>query len=330
MNDAQFRDLDELIVAAQDRAGSDPVHLPARELIGYFGARARGARVNRRVRDRLQAAGLRTDPDFSVGNIDGHVSLVRPTTDRSAEPADEFQVKFLRVHTLSSATQTVVWIKPQESIEKARTLMALNDFSQLAVCPTLRADVQAVSWESIGRALLREEVKEARHAAVHAEVVKLGDDLLPLLPKIASAGYVFVRDETNQLCGIVTAADVTYEFGALAGPFFLLGEIERRLRVAVDRAFEPGELLGMVDPDDRRDVETSEDLSFGELKRLIEHPERWDKLGWPVDRPLFLARIEDIRAIRNSLMHFSSDLPSEEDVDKMQTLLTLLKDLVGD
>jgi len=316
----------ELLTDALARATSDPVQITVRALIGYLGARARGAVVVKRISERLSAAGLTTKPDFTVGSVDNTVTLVAAPSGKPIEHEDPFQEQFLRVHTLRSARNPVTSVAPNHSVRHAQTIMAMNDFSQLAVCATPRVEPQAISWESIGRARIGGEVDDVRNASVPAVSVAPTDDLLPLLPRIAEAGFVFVR-EHNYLVGVITATDVTEEFADLAGPFFLLGEIERRLRSATGDAFTIDEVAAIRDPSDSREVGSAADLSFGELQRLIEKPDWFNRLRWDLDRVAFLERVGVVRDIRNSFMHFSSDLPSREDVAMLRQTSELLKTL---
>ncbi len=326
MTTTGYKNLDELFTDANDRASSDPVQITIRRLMSHFGAAGRGAKVVKTIGDRLAQENLTTKPDFTLGYIDTTVTLVRAPSGTAVEPADSFQELFLRVNTLRCAKKTVTTVTPNHTIQRAQTLMATNEFSQLAVCSTLRSEPRLVSWESIGRASARGTMTEVRQAAVAALSVRPSDDLLPLLSRIATDGVVFVRTD-NVLTGIITAADITEEFENLAGPFFLIGDIERGLRVAVDSTFTPDELLAVREPEDRREVTTSEDLTFGELQRLIDIPGNWDRLNWDLDRVIFLERIDEVRKIRNSFMHFSSDLPSDEDVNKLRLTARLLQSM---
>ncbi|MFN8124665.1 MAG: hypothetical protein U0237_19835 [Thermoleophilia bacterium] len=62
------------------------------------------------------------------------------------------------------------------------------------------------------------------------------DDLIALIPRIISESFVFVLGADETIAGIVTMADLSEQFATLANPFFLLGEIERRLRLILVRA----------------------------------------------------------------------------------------------
>ncbi len=130
--------------------------------------------------------------------------------------------------------------------------------------------------------------------------------------------------------GIVTAADVTNEFGALAAPFFLIGEVERRLRSWLRRSKFPIEdyRAARFEGDEGRDISGPEDLTFSEIERLIEVPDNWKKIPWDLERKIFLERLGEVRAVRNSMMHFSSDAPSEADLATMRHFLAVLSEFI--
>ena len=323
-NDAGWRSSKDLIAAARDRAGDDPVAITVRDLLTLWNAQARGAIVLQNIRRDLDKAGLLTEPDFANGYIDNHVRLVRAPKGSSAEPIAAQEVA-LKVGNLAAASRPVLSVKPDASLAQAQTLMILHDYSQLAVASTPRSVQGAITWESIGRRSVSRDLVCARDALVPAEEVEYDNDLLPLLPRIASAGYVFVRGQDKTLSGIVTAADVTVEFDALASPFFLLGEIERRLRLVLEQI--PLETLDELrDPADAsRSVTSAEDLLLGEISRLLQRPDVWELLKWRADRATFIAFMDEVRALRNRLMHFSPDLPSEAEVSQMRNMLAFLK-----
>lgn len=315
---------EELLRIATDRALDDPVAISIRALLSLWGAQARGAIIVSRIRDDFRNAGLLSDPDFAAGYIDSPVRLV--LADTSIEAPRGVQEVSLKVGNLKAASQGVLTVRPDDPIERAETLMILNDYSQLAVASSSRSVHGVVSWESIGRFGVARSLSCVRDATMPAEEVRLEDDLLPLLPRVAEAGYVLVRARDNCLSGVITAADMTEEFDALASPFFLLGEVERRLRLVVAERFSQTELGKYRDPDDTgRDVRSADDLSLGEIVRLLERPDAWARLEWRADRASFVASLHGVRAVRNRLMHFSPDLPTSEEITGMRHLLNFLK-----
>jgi hypothetical protein len=124
----------------------------------------------------------------------------------------------------------------------------------------------------------------------------------------------------------VTTADLSDEFARLATPFFLIGEIERRLRRAVDRIFSAGELSDIRNPQDpMRDVSSAEDLTIGEYVRLLEQAQRWEKTGWQVERKIFIDALNGVRELRNEVLHFSPDPLDEDQLDDLRRFIRLLK-----
>lgn len=160
------------------------------------------------------------------------------------------------------------------------------------------------------------------------EVVGLNDDLLARIPMIVDASFVFVQAQDRQISGIVTTADLSLEFATLARPFFLLAEVERRLRRLVDEHFSPEEIAAVVDPSDSdRSAASARDLTIGECARLLEQPDRWKRLGWEIDRVIFIDDLHSIRMIRNEVMHFSPDPLEDEQILKINRFIRSLRRL---
>lgn len=55
-----------------------------------------------------------------------------------------------RIKELPSAKREIVWINLNDTIQKAITLMMLNDFSQLPVMSTETRVEGIISWKTIG------------------------------------------------------------------------------------------------------------------------------------------------------------------------------------
>ena len=137
---------------------------------------------------------------------------------------------------------------------------------------------------------------------------------------------MFVQGQDRTISGIVTTADLSEEFARRATPFFLIGEIERRLRRVVDRIFLGEELSSIRDPEDSdRSVVSAEDLTIGEYARLFEQPDRWERTGWRVDRRVFVEALSKVRELRNDVMHFSPDPLDEEQFEELRRFIRWLK-----
>jgi hypothetical protein len=75
----------------------------------------------------------------------------------------------------------------------------------------------------------------------------------------------------------------------------------------IGNRFDLDILRSFVPTDSARIVKSVEDLSFGEYVRLLQVPEHWSKLKLKVDATVVLNRLEEVRTIRNAVMHFRSD-----------------------
>ena len=337
----------DFVEHAKRHAHTDPVVVSVRELLEKWGRRGRGYRVVADIRAELARADLATSPDFNTGHIDNLVRLVplvrgsgqppSTTTTEAVDGADEMpnqaveqgddDGQYLRVDSLRCSANPISSIAPDRPVEAAMTEMALNDYSQLAVMSGKRSLRGFISWESIGRARLTGEIETVQQATVTDPVlVGISDPLLRILPAIASAGFVFIVGTDKSVTGIVTAADVTDEFGSLAEPFFLLGEIERRLRYWLRGAnLAPEEYAAVRSgQESTREVIAPEQLTLGEIERLLQDRQHWQRIKWSIDQHTFMHRLSEVREVRNALMHFSRDLPSADEISALRNFAHLL------
>jgi restriction system protein len=183
-----------------------------------------------------------------------------------------------------------------------------------------------VSWESIGKAHIANANPSLADATVPAVVVDHDARLLEQIDVIYSNDFIFVYNaDRSKVTGIVTAADLTRQFGSLARPFVLIEEAENRLRRRSGEVFTVDELREAVRPPARSRVNRVADLTFGNYGYLLEPEDRWAKLSWNIDRKLFLELLEEVRKIRNELMHFTPDPLSQKQYDAVEGLLELLR-----
>lgn len=317
---------------AEQAAKSDsPVEMTVRELLSEWEVSRRGASVVTRIKRDLKEAGLETQPPFETVPQGALVVLaalpVGPVEPDAGPPQAAVAPDSMTVTigALDAVGRGVASIAPDHGILRAQSLMEAHDYSQLAVMEGDRNLKGAISWESIARAgLYRSDVKIVRDA-MQSEPVEVFDDdsLLEHVRTIADAGYVFVRErKSNLVIGIVTAADLSVEFENLANPFLLLGEIEGWLRQIVDRHFSADDLAGYVDPDDPdRQIEAAESLTFGEYVRLLQSPDAWATIGLAADRQVFVEQLDEVRRIRNTIMHFSTDPLDDTDLNAIDKFL---------
>jgi predicted transcriptional regulator len=324
-----------LEVRAEVEAGQQP-RRRVRDLLSWFSAQRRGVGIAAAIEETLREAGLVTEPDFRTVWIDAEVIFksANPQSQTVAAPerllpapeAPEYAVCML-----DSANRGVVSVHPDESIERAFTLMMLHDYSQLAVMESERKLAGVIGWKSIGTRLSQKaELKKVRDATDRAEVVDETTSLFEVVGKVIDYDFVFIRKKDNTVSGIVTASDLSRQFHALAEPFLVLGRIEAHLRRLIGSAFDIEDLRAVVDEADtgrKGKLASAADLTFGEYQRLLEHEQNWKKLGIVACRKTFLAALEQVRKLRNEIVHFHPDALQARDHEPLRKLLQLLETL---
>ena len=314
--------------------------ITTRAFLAWFGAERRGYNIVHRIRFRLREANLVTTPDFESAYIDSYIRFAvapKPEPKRTLKiaPADSSpaiasidsdpvvaaaQDPTYRISKLGAANQSVVSVKPDAPLNEAVTALMANDYSQLPVMTSEREVKGIISWKSIGERLgLGVSGKSVRDFMdIHDEVPHFAS-MFEAIPKIIAKDYVLVRGEEKIISGIITAADLSSQFMTLSEPFLLLSEIENLLRAMIDGRFVIAELKSACDPsDEKREVASVADLTFGEYIRLLENEERWSKFDVAIDRAMFCTKLDEIRRIRNDVMHFDPDGISGEDLDALR------------
>jgi CBS domain-containing protein len=348
-------------ISARLKKGEKIDTITPRELLQWFGAKRRGWHVVREIKDALYNHDLRTDPDFEFEYFDGPIkielgkaerdrnpnildidfgspdtALPPPTAQVIAFPGVEAQQSrpittdpTYRIGKLASANTSPVWVKPNSTMASAMTIMLANDFSQLPVMTSERDVKGVVSWESIGaRLAVGRQCAEVRECMDDAVVISDNTSLFDAILPIVKNQYVLVRDATNRISGIVTASDLSITFRELAEPFLLLDKIENHLRSLVFRSgFTIDQLRSAADETMPREIDGVSDLTIGEYIRLLEKAESWSQLKLAIDRVVFVKLLDEVRQIRNDVMHFNPDPRKPEDLDPLRKLAVLLQKL---
>lgn len=345
-------------IADQLKSGGTPVPVTVRTFLSWFGVQRRGYYKILMIRKALQEAGLATVPPFEFEYIDSTITFTLNASDvasdnavhaqdgtakpgsgdsmdagepdiTSAQRSSASTDPTYRIGKLAAANNTPVRVKPDSSLSEVVTLMLSNDFSQLPVMQSDHTVKGVVSWASIGsRLALGRSGAKASDFMEPAREISAETSLFAAIDSIVSGQYVLIRGSDNRINGIVTPSDLSIQFGQLAEPFLLLGEIENHVRRLIGDRFTAEEVRSARDPnDDARQVNSVIDLSFGEYVRLLSSPESWKKMCLEVDRGTFVEQLDRIREIRNDVMHFDPDGVSPQDMSTLRKFSKFLMTL---
>lgn len=325
------------------KQGSSP-SLTVRELLAWYGYARRGSTIVAHIRSDLEGLGVETEPDFEGEWIDAEVRIrmARPPTEWATDPmysavtiasplprrpAAEVSPSH-RISRLKAANTRPLSIKPDETLEKAVTLLMSHDYSQLPVMIGEREVKGMLSWQSIGQRLaLGKECRTAGQCMEPHQEVPHTASIFHAIRLVAQYDCVLVRDGEKKISGIVTATDISEQFQLLSEPFLLLGDIENEIRLLIRRAsFTLQQLQASVDPgDSQRVVDGVDDLSFGEYIRLLQNDANWSQVRLALDRKVFTAQLDEVRKIRNDVMHFDPDGITGDQLHQLRSFATFLE-----
>ncbi|MGH9685530.1 MAG: CBS domain-containing protein [Candidatus Acidiferrales bacterium] len=215
-----------------------------------------------------------------------------------------------RIGSLPVANKPLTTVGQDDTLTKAVTKMLQFDYSQLPIMHGEREVKGMISWKSIAsRYAIGGECGKVQACREDAQVVDGNGTLFDAIPTIVKHGYVLVRSESDRrITGIVTASDLSLQFQQLAEPFLLLREIELHIRQLLqDKVTSKDlELLGGGDAG-VPSPKSINDLSFGGYVRLLQDSNVWAKLSLRVDQASMTSQLEQVRVIRNDVMHFDPD-----------------------
>ncbi|MGN9920292.1 DEAD/DEAH box helicase family protein [Micromonospora palomenae] len=351
----RVRYLADLRRLRRDADAGKPHILSVRDFIALWGARGRDTRLIEIIETDLSNHGLVTVPDFRLVTLEDQVT-VRLSADVASSPSNAVEPdaldtaltettattaitetaepskmrqrpeRGLVVGNLPSASRGIESVKPAATIEQAITTMLLHDYSQLAVMSGQRNLSGAVTWKSIAKARHQKQDAPLSAAVIPAEEVSYAEDLIDVLPKITAQDFVFVRGPHNTISGIVTTSDVVQTYGVMTSPFFIIGEIDQLLRWILEDAVDIERVQALCDADGTRQIDGFSRLTMGDYQRVLENPEAWALLGWPLDRKVFSQWLRRICEMRNNIMHFNGDPLPDDMVTTLKNFLALLRD----
>ncbi|TWT64910.1 CBS domain-containing protein [Crateriforma conspicua] len=309
-------------IAADVKSSGKPHTLSVRELLRLFYQERRSRHVVPWIRTNLRKQGLECRPDFQGVYIDSMVELHKATATKESKTGGKPPLPAIendpipRLELLPAANRSPVSVNRDADLKHAITKMMMHDYSQLPVMQNDRDVDGMISWRSIVAAqTIADECTTVRDCMIkEVDIMPADTPLFDAVKTVISREVVLVRGKDKKICGLVTTADIGEQFVALAEPFLILEQVENHIRTLLDGKLTDDQLQLALDPsDDEREIESVSDLTFGEYIRLMENPDNWDALGIDLDRATFTKRLDEVRRIRNDVMHFDPDGISDAD-----------------
>lgn len=322
------------------------------EIVNMMGSKKRSWIIIAEVNALLKHYGLVMDPGFDNTHCYAHVMVKKavninrngiiPNTDEdtdSSETDEQVNDPVPRVGLLKSANlrepgtedTRLIYVNREATLKEVTTLMLLHKYSQLPILSNKMRRVEGmISWRSVGKALCLEKSPiRAIECKEEVEVVHLNTPLFDIVPKILSKEVVLVKDSEEIICGIITASDIAEQFKLQSEPFFLIQQIEKHIRMILNGCNMFDEMMALLKIekcDD--DVSGIDDLTFGQYIMILQNDDLFQKINIPMDRKTLIRNLEEIRLIRNDIMHFNVDETPYEDLLLLRGMADLLTELI--
>lgn len=349
--------IERLEDAAREAKDGHPRVISVKEFLRWFGFERRAALVCEQIQAHLHSFELVTEPDFQSVPIDAEVALLHstavepqaenvntrpvalpsevvcpsPTNPNAATPVEGTSHTTFRIGTLNEANRSVVHVRPQSTLREAVSMMLTHQVSHIPILRNERTVIGLVRWKDLGKYLLMSSGSlddPVEKAMSRPREVPADTPFLSAIPEVIQYGCVLVRSAEQKITGIVTKKDLGRRLNELARPFVTLGEIERCLRWVLEQGnFTNVELREIRDPNDDRPVNSVADLTLGEYQRLLQRDSTWERVGLRIDRKVFNSALEQVRRVRNDIMHFDPESPTEEDNIVLNKFLNLVYEL---
>ncbi|MBO4164082.1 CBS domain-containing protein [Micromonospora antibiotica] len=321
------------------------IRVPA--LLEMFGERVRNYQTVPLIQEALHEVGLDTHPSFTTCGLKTDMLIVPQAAVPFVEEEAEEEVQTgtlpqqpLRIGDVPSARAGIDSVTSKSSLRSAVYTMRVKNYSQLPVIDGLADLKGVVTWDSI---TARYEIGETSPTLAKSmvrdgiPVAEVHQELFTRLPEIRRHGYLLVRENSGVFVGIITGSDIAKRFHNIALPFFLVGEIEFRLRKCLGPKLAGDSVKKLKGESHSGDFSK---LMFGEYVKLLDCEqgngkqrlnavENWKLLGWGgVDRSQFVAQLDRVRVIRNQIAHFDEKALSDQQIDELKEFSGLLKQLL--
>ena len=304
----------------------------------YLGVARRGWRVIQEINDLLEEYECICDPEFGRAWFYGEI-LITPKPKLGAGKTDEntkdwdpmprlssLKTANLNILKDSGESDGLITVNRDMPLAAATSLMIMYDYSQLPILNSPREPEGIISWRSVGRALaLGKNCKTVNDCKEDVVTVDHDDLLFNAAKIVLEKEVILVRQKDRTISGIVTATDIGQQFISMAEPFLMIEQIENHIRKMLDNIFGAQDLVVSENLVEKpKEIKSLADLTFGQYVKLIEDPKKFEKLKLNVDRAMLARQLEDVRKIRNEVMHFATDEITPQNRELLRKTLNFL------
>ncbi len=315
-----------LQIVAKIKETKEPQKITPRQLLNALGCERRTSNNVWYVNEFLRENQLEVMPDYTDVWIDNSIELRHKAIATNKTKSDPVK----KISVLEAANRKPLMINNDAHLVEAITYMLRHNYSQLPVLSGPRSIIGYISWETIGSKfpnkiptgddLVKDYIKK--------EISILNNDtpLLKAIKEVYQHDFVVIVDSQKNVCGLVTTADISSEFLSITEPFLLMEQIENRIRQILGGKLLLEHIQDMC-KDDNRCVQFIDDLTFGEYVKILEKADHWNKLNLSIDKSIFVKELDEIRKIRNGIMHFEPNGISSSELKSLRSMAEFLDNI---
>lgn len=287
-----------------------------------------------RINEYLQREKMVVIPNYQNGWIDEEIILKEKDKAKIKNGETEFEDKFdpiNRLSVLEAAAKTPISIPRDATLKHAYHLLWKHEFTQLPVMNGDREILGIVSWQSLAKGLIAEKDSDCVKDFMTNDFEVLDEDtpLFDAIKQVIRTGVIFVRNNEKKIKGPVTPSDLNEQFIEQIEPYILLEQIENFIRLILHDKIILEDLLKLLTiTDEERVIQSISDMTFGEYLRVIENEEMWKILKLPFIKADFTNELDEVRKIRNGVMHFHPDKISTDDLILLRKMSKFLMDYI--
>jgi len=233
-----------------------------------------------------------------------------------------------RINILFDQLQKIEAVHPDDDIKKAMSLMAVKNFSQLAVlndCNNNRRPVGILSWKSIGIKSMYDTkgTKVKDYMNENFELVNEDENLLKVSEILMKEDAVLAIDGKKTITHLITAHDFAQLFHQKIEPFILFESIEKYIRKLIKSNLDMKEInnyLALKYERVQQKDRALQDLTFYDYRLIFSNPDFYKKMNIPVNSEILISSIIKVSEYRNNMMHFKISSLDKEDLENLKTL----------
>jgi hypothetical protein len=351
----------------------DMTKIPTTDVLKRFGRTRRGAVVNDSIGRWFREQNLEMFPDIADADYYGEVTVRRAareahvpsleavSSNPATPPAHLPGVNSWVLSSLKDDAEALDVLEYGESVETAVDRMKERNRTKLPLFFSSHDRSTLIGTVTLAELTFEnteEHSKLIERATTQVPVVSTNEKLFDWIPAILSYGFIYGKNQEDEIVQIYTTHDVATHLNGIAAMFLRANEIEELVREAL-AGVDDSDLqnargnrgdLTSIDLDgngkhfQRSDISPSgatdtdqrvvDKLTFGEYMKCIGDPHIWSEhFSRPdiamMDKERCLRSLNDARLARNAVMHFNRSSSMGNHIPTFEALAVWLRRIVS-